>query len=190
MHRLYTRIIHPALIEFAPSPDVPGGEVDSMDAFLEKARTATHNALCYEVRRSFALIIGGTFERQLRFWLIRGAPEEREKIETASWAMLSGLVESLREISFHSAGISDDIQEMWLVVNAVRHGDGRSIDELAKRRPSMWDHLPTERFGANPTGLAGDMRVKDSDLYRYFVATLRFWCAAGASSIPGLLSAT
>jgi hypothetical protein len=30
------------------------------------------------------------------------------------------------------------------------------------------------------------MRLKDSDLQRYTLAVMKFWWAAGASSVPGL----
>jgi hypothetical protein len=70
IQRFYSRVIYLALTEFAPGPDVTGGIAPDLDTFLDRAQVHTHNALCWEMRRTFGLTIGAMFERQLRSWLM------------------------------------------------------------------------------------------------------------------------
>jgi hypothetical protein len=181
--RFFIRVIRPALGNFAPGPDVPGGIVDDMDTFLDRAKAATHNALCYEMRRTFGLTIGALFERQLRFWLGHGAPSERARIESARFPSLGPLITELRGISLASSGRAADLNELWLLANAVRHGEGPAVRNLAKIAPALWAHLSEE---AASSRRVDNIRVSDSDLERYTVAVMKFWWAAGASSIEGV----
>jgi hypothetical protein len=184
IHRFFFKIIHPALIEFEPGPDQPRGEFSDMDAFLDSCAAATHNALCFEMRRTFSLTIGALFERSLRFWLTSGAPHLRKKIETAKWEELEPMIETIRGVNLDSAGVADDIRELLSIANAVRHGSGPSMKKLLAEAPRFWRHLP---MGDNtPDKLVSDMRIRADDLWNYTLAILKFWHAAGASSIPGM----
>ena len=186
IHRFFIRIIHPALTEFTPGPDVPGRETSGVDVFLERARANTHNELCYEMRRAFALIIGGMFERQLRSWLASGAPDQRRCIERAKLPKLESMIEQLRGISLPSLDVVEDIRELWLVANAVRHGEGGSMTKLAKHNSLLWNHPVANTPTDGSQWLVSNMRVKGTDLRRYTLAIMKFWFAAGASSIPGI----
>jgi hypothetical protein len=186
IHRFYSRVIYPALTEFAPGPDVTGGVAPDLDTFFARAQAHTHNALCWEMRRTFGLTIGAMFERQLRFWLVSHAPKRRAEIEKAvSLAGLEPLIGELRGVTLEGAGSAGAIRELWLVANAVRHGEGRSLRDLVKTVPRFWSHLP-ENIPEADRALIADMRVKDRDLRRYTLAAMKFWWLAGASSVPGL----
>ena len=91
----------------------------------------------------------------------------------------------LRWGTLEDAGVADDVHELWMVANAVRHGEGRSLRSLANAAPRLWAHLPANALEAG-RALISDMRLKDSDLQRYTLAVMEFWWAAGASSVPGL----
>ena len=186
IHRFYGKVIHPALVEFTPGPDVTGGVTSDLDTFLDRAQAHTHNALCWEMRRTFGLTIGAMFERQLRFWIVNGAPERRNEIEMSRLPNLKLLIEKIRGITLEDAGVAEDIDELWMVTNAVRHGEGPSLRDLANAVPRLWTHLPTSVLEGGHTRLISDMRLKDTDLQRYTLAVMKFWWAAGASSIPGL----
>ena len=146
--RFYSKVIYPALAEFAPGPDVTGGVARDLDTFFARAQAHTHNALCWEMRRTFGLTIGAMFERQLRSWLVSHAPERRAEIEKAvSLAGLEPLIGEIRGVVLEDAGVGGDIRELRLVANAVRHGEGRSLRDLAIAAPKLWAHLPTNEIG-------------------------------------------
>jgi hypothetical protein len=186
IHRFHKRVIELALAEFTPGPDVEGGDAPSLDVFLEKAQTTTHNALCWEMRRTFGLTIGAMFERQLRQWLAHHAPTHRIEIEKAHLPKLERLIAQIRGITLEEAGVANDIRELWTVANAVRHGEGSSLKALTTASPRFWSQVPAAALKSGRAWQAGDMRVKDSDLRRYTLAAMKFWWKAGASSIPGV----
>src|SRR5437588_7818490 len=86
--QLYVKVIRPALVEFAPNNANIGGEPKSMDEFLESARIHMHDSLCHELRRTFALVVGALFERQLRSWLLQRMPTRKNDVEKAKWPQL------------------------------------------------------------------------------------------------------
>jgi hypothetical protein len=106
--------------------------------------------------------------------------------KAVSLAGLEPLIGEIRGVVLEDAGVGGDIRELWLVANAVRHGEGRSLRDLATAAPKLWAHLPTNAIEAGHAQAIGDMRLKDSDLQRYTLAVTKFWAAAGASSVPGL----
>ena len=176
IYRLYARIIQPALAEFGPTADIVSGEMTDIEAFLEAARANTNTELCYEIRRDFALIIGALFERQLQFWLsgkISPSAVERKR----SLSALLSLVDNV-DNTIVTHGIKDDLNELCLVANVVRHGSGRSAEELESIAPRFWNH---RRISPD---LVGNMRIGDNDLQKYAKAVIKFWHRAGASPLP------
>jgi hypothetical protein len=136
------------------------------------------------MRRAFGLTIGAMFERQLRYWLASQAPERRKEIDSTFLTKLTPLIGQLGAITLEEAGVAEDIHELWLVANVVRHGDGPSLETLMPVAPTLWQHLPRHQLEAGCIGLASEMRIKDLDLKRYTLAVMNFWAAAGASSVP------
>src|SRR5215467_6132843 len=92
--RLYVKVIQPALANFVATADA-GGETRDIDEFLERARINTHNSVCHELRRTFALVLGALFERQLRVWLLERMPARHKNIEDANWTTLKELLDSV-----------------------------------------------------------------------------------------------
>jgi hypothetical protein len=178
IHRLYVRVIQPALAEFAPSGDVVG-ETTDIDEYLEGARINTHNSLCHELRRTFALVLGALFERQLRSWLAEKLPTEKKRVEKANW---SGLIELLDHMdsSIRVNVVMTDLESLWSVSNAVRHGNGPSADNLLQKAPQYWDQ--TRMRPDMKRDLVGNMRIDDAQLERYAKAVMKFWHLVGASS--------
>lgn len=177
--RLYVRVIQPALAEFAPAGDVVGQATD-IDEYLEGARINTHNSLCHELRRTFALILGALFERQLRYWLAEKLPTEKNHVEKVNWPGLIKLLDRIdSSISVHV--VMTDLENLWSVSNAVRHDNGPSADNLLQEAPKLWDQT---RMRPNmKRDLVGNMRIDDAQLERYAKAVMKFWHLAGASSV-------
>jgi hypothetical protein len=182
IYRFYFRVIQPAMMEFPPAEDIPGFETTDLEVFLEAASQHTHNALCYEMRRNFALVIGALFERQLRLWLSGKTPGEAKKIETDTWL---GLIERAK-VAVGTTIIPEmaDIETLGSVANAVRHGNGRSTTKLLKNVPQLWDQAPKVSKSGWESDLVGNMRISGADLEKYVIAVLKFWHRAGASQVP------
>ena len=178
IHRFYLKVIQPALAEFMPTDDVLGGKTTDIDAFLERARVTTHNALCYEMRRTFALIVGALFERQLRSWLSGKMPGETKKIGQVKREDLVKLVE--KQVG---SSIGTDIESLWSVADAVRHGEGPSAKKLFQANPQFWNHMRTSIDLTWQSDLVGNMRICDTQLEQYTRAVLQFWYLAGASTM-------
>ena len=181
IHRFYVKVIQPALAEFVPTDDVVGVETDDIEAFLEGARRNTHNALCYEMRRTFALIIGAMFERQLRSWLSGKKPTETKKVEKVEWPALVKLAETAMGGSIGTD--MTEIETLWSVANAVRHGNGRAATKLSNTAPQFWDQARMKPDLRWKSDLVGNMRISDAQLERYATAVMRFWHLAGASPV-------
>jgi hypothetical protein len=174
-------VVQPALAEFVPTDDVVGVETADIEAFLESARGNTHNALCYEMRRTSALTIGAMFERQLRSWLSGKMPAARKKVEKEKWP---ALVKRAETAVGGSIGTDmTDIETLWLVANAVRHGNGSAATKLLDTAPQFWDHARMKPDLRWKSDLVGNMRISDAQLERYATAVMRFWHLAGASPV-------
>lgn len=179
IHRLYVKVIQPALAEFAPTVDVDiVGETTDIDQFLEHARINTRNLLCHELRRTFALVLGALFERQLRFWLSEKMPTKKETVEKKSWLQLVSLVNCV-DGSITTNPVMTDLENLHLVANAVRHGKGRSAETLLQKKPDFWSQTGKEPHVKRD--LIGKMRINDAQLELYARAVMRFWHLAGAS---------
>jgi|ERR1700733_6021255 len=186
IHRFYIRVIQPALAEFVPTDDIVGGETSELEEFLERARVNTHNALCYEMRRTFALIIGALFESQLRSWLSRQMPAETKKGEverTRGWTNLVKLVHEVDGSIGTKPLVMDHLTALWSVANAVRHGNGRAAKELLKTAPEFWNQARMKSDLGWQSDLVGNMRIVDAQLELYAKAVMDFWHSAGASSV-------
>jgi hypothetical protein len=182
IHRFYVGAIQPALMEFAPANDVIGVETTDLEVFLEAARQNTHKALCYEMRRTFALVVGALFERQLRFWLSEKMPGEAKKIERDKWP---DLIERAK-VAVGTTIITEipDLETLWSVANAVRHGNGTAASKLLINVPRFWDQAQRVSKSGWKSDLVGNMRISDAELEKYVIAVLRFWHRAGASQVP------
>lgn len=183
IYRLYVKVIQPALAEFAPSVDVnTPGETPSANRFLEYARINTHNLLCYELRRTFALALGALFERQLQLWLSEKMPTKKADVEKDLWPRFEEFVNCV-DASITKSPFVTDIKTLHRVANAVRHGNGPSAETLLKEKPEFWGHAGEGALVKRD--LVGNMRISDAQLELYAGAIMRFWHLAGASPLPG-----
>jgi hypothetical protein len=180
--RFFLKVIAPALAEFKATNDIPPMEMSEIEDYLEAARLSTHNAFCHEMRRSFALLVGAMFERQLRSWLLRKMPARIKEIE--SIGNLPKLLELVDEVDSQiRVNSQEDIDVLYLVANAVRHGNGSSATKLFHTAPNFWAHMQQKSHSNWQSDLVDNMRIGDADLERFALAVMRFWHSAGASSI-------
>jgi hypothetical protein len=188
IERFYSRVVHRTLADLVAEEAPTGGVTLDMDVFLEAARIGTQNALCAEARMALALTMGAAFERHLRLWLVNKLPGERTVLQREpGWTNVVARVSALAQTDMASLPITLDVEELWLLVSAVRHGDGSSCTSLQKKAPGLWAHLMAEELDqANSEGVASfNMLVADGDLARYAHAILSFWGYLGASPLGG-----
>ncbi|HET9281403.1 MAG TPA: hypothetical protein VFR24_05525 [Candidatus Angelobacter sp.] len=133
------------------------------------------------MRRTFALIIGALFERQLRFWLSERLPNAKKDVENATWPQLVKIVDRV-DPSIRANVFMNDLENLWLIANAVRHVNGRSAERLLKKQPTLWQQ--TGMRSRSKHDLIGNMRIDDAQIQRYATAVMRFWHLTGASSLP------
>lgn len=144
---------------------------------VQIAHDNSHNSLCYEMRLSFALTIGAAFERNLRLWLSLDRADLRPMIERAD---RRSLFKYIAEVKGSTAALmieAADITELWELVSTARHGDGPAAIRLRSLNPGLWSHQDVNiQIHYDRAGLrAYAMRVQDSDIDRYFDATIGFW---------------
>ncbi|WP_341987676.1 hypothetical protein [Azorhizobium sp. AG788] len=183
LDRLVRRVIAPALRELAPSDHArPTGELDE-EAFFALAEAETHNALCQEARRAFALTIGAAFERHLRLWLAHTALDRRAEVESARFDQILILVREIKHVDVDALPIVNDLRELWELVSALRHGDGHAANRLLLRAPNLWEHeTPEQRVDLSKNArLVSALQVHTADLDRYIRAIMIFWGEVGAT---------
>lgn len=184
MERFETEVVAPVLAKLVPIPnELRGGPRKTR---VQTARDNGHNALCYTARLSFALTVGASFERNLRFWLGRAAPAVRETIHRAARPALLRWLGDLKDLDLQKLGLEADLSELWEISAMARHGDGPAADRVAAKNPSLWAHNdPYLQALYDADGLrVHSARVSDEDLDRYFRAVIRFWRLAEKSPPP------
>src|ERR1700747_733295 len=101
-----------------------------MEQFLDRAAAQVDNYTANEAAKAFTLTLAGVFERQLSIW--------GRTIHEAGMADVSGLrgFEALLGACADHAGIDladdrlgEDLRQMFIVANVVRHGEGQSCDK-------------------------------------------------------------
>lgn len=178
LRKFYLRVMLPVLKDL--QPQLQPAFIGRRGERLEIARINGHNALCYEARRSFALMIGASFERQLRLWLCQADKARAAAIQKADFDRLVELLKEIQGVDLAGLDVAADLRELWLVVNVARHGDGASSRNLVALNPDMWDPMLRESYAKS--GLLGYMmKIRDIDLRRYLDAVQAFWSCCGGS---------
>ncbi|WP_363737152.1 hypothetical protein [Sphingobium sp. LMA1-1-1.1] len=169
--RLYRRVIVVTLDQLpAHNPPVVG-ETSSMDEFLARCAAQVDNHTANEAAKAFALTLDGLFERQLCRWA-HAHGEQAGSMETALPACVR-----IGGLDLAATGMADDLKELHLVANVVRHGEGRSCKELQAIAPLLWDSTSLDYYdlAPAPTPVSEMLRIRAGDILRYARGIGRFW---------------
>jgi hypothetical protein len=191
LDRFYKQVILATLSELRSHENVKVGEFNSMDEFFDNAEKHTFNLVAYEARRCFALTLAAIFERQLRIWARKHFSEtEKAGVSGMKFNNLLRKTAGIHALNLESAEVRKTIIELHLLGNAVRHGDGDSLDKLWKQTPHLWPHS-TEAAAMKSKEqslLSEEIRISDNNFVCYIRALTRFWGladhAAGAVIDP------
>ena len=180
LDRFYGRVVAPSLKELGLDETLTmPAEFTSMDEGLEYYAKHTTNLVSYEARRCFVLTLVSIFERQLQRWVYDHYPDAANNKLTDFDALVKATSEHYRLASINEyTCIWGTIEELRLLANAVRHGDGPSLKQLRKRAPRLWQATPTDIL---PTDA---IKILDRDFIRYIDALTRFWGLADSTLHP------
>lgn len=147
---------------------------------------AFYELLSDMARQTRLSVVAGIFhewEKQLREWLVREiwhwhrGDHVKAKIWAADFpeiaALLAGFGWDIR-----NAGYFRTLDACRLVVNAYKHGDGKSLDDLRSRFPEYLPD-PLDGTGLPPTDLEyrdhTNLSVSDEQIQSFSNAIIEFW---------------
>lgn len=176
--RFYERVVKPGLDALPIHSGLPIGAPANLADALDLASARVDNYTANEAAKAFALTLAAVFERQLSIWA-RAIEAEDSAARPAS-TKFHGFLEFCAEyaaVNLEEYGLADDLSQMFLVANVVRHGEGGSCDKLRNVAPALWDDGLSDYTDllAGPTNISERLRVRADDLRRYIRATVRFW---------------
>lgn len=167
LDRVCRQIIAPALSNLSAGWQIDG----PTPAFLGEVRLA----MGHEVRRACALMLGGMFERQLRGWLAQVLPGDIDVIQRGARDKIWPLIGLAGRLDIDAMDKIKDVVELWELVSALRHGNGRAASWLAQNASSLWSDLGPD------TRSVETLNITDADLERYYTAAMVFWGQLGAT---------
>lgn len=177
--RFYRRVVVTAVDQLSTREDLVVSEAADMDEFLERCAAMVDNYTANEAAKAFALTLDGIFERQLsRMAQMKG-------LSAGSWEKSFKSCTDAAGIDLAAIAIKDDLSELHLIANVVRHGEGRSCVDLKTVAPQLW-HSPSQDYydlAPGPTPTSEELRIRPDDLRRYARAIQRFW--GHLDSLPG-----
>lgn len=176
--RLFDRIILPGLDALAVHPRPERGEAATLDAFLDRAAAQVDNYTANEAAKAYVLTLAAVFERQLSVWARACQTEGRgDFLRIRGFeALLTGCADQAG-IDLQRDRLGSDLNQMFLVANVVRHGDGRSCETLRAAAPELWETDAPDYLDLLPgeAVVSEHLRMRKNDLIRYIRATTRFW---------------
>jgi hypothetical protein len=143
-----------------------------------------------ELHRSFALTLGGLFERNLQRLLLHSVHLTAEtkwtrverQILSGSWQGLSSAFEQIRGFPLEDFSSYQELYLLHRVTSAVRHGDGSSAEKVWELEPSLFlkDVEPTNwhsffTFGGDGEAAVSKMEIPFDRLVSFKNAVVEFW---------------
>jgi hypothetical protein len=176
--RLYDRMILPVMDSMPYHGDLETGEAACLDQFLDRAKAMVDNYTRNEAAKAFVLTLAGVFERQLSIWA-RSIQDAglADMTRLRGYEPLLGGCAKIAGIDLACDGLGNELTQMFVVANVVRHGEGQSCNRLRALAPQLWDDAATDYYDLLPgTPAASEhLRIRPRDLIRYIKATTRFW---------------
>ena len=202
LSRLYEVVVAPALLQVAEPPGLdlsgfieplvvaPAWPAEGWDGAAASVLAyspagwmldTVRQALLAECHRGFALMLGATFERQVRAWLCVLSPSRAAEIEAALREPLWNIVRDLTTVDVAQLPLARVLEELWELVSAMRHGSGRAMRRLTVLAPHLWPWP-----GPTLNNRLPDPEISGDDLRRYYGATMAFWGRVGATPPMGV----
>ncbi|MFD3262739.1 hypothetical protein [Phenylobacterium ferrooxidans] len=141
-----------------------------------------------ELHRSYALALGGLWERHFRRHLFHSAsalgPNTKTKlkdIEEGGWKTLSALFVETRGFPLTKFASHDDLELLFSVTSVVRHGNGNSSRTLFATNPRLFSNQPHSDWfsyftlGGEPAHSIHNLEITFDDLVRFKDAIIDFW---------------
>lgn len=169
--RFYQRVIIATLDQLPMHDVLTVGEAKTFEEFADSCAAQVDNYTINEAIKAFALTFDGMFERQLRRWAtVHG-------VKAKTWDKLLKKCAQIRSLDLEANEMSDNLVEMHLVANVIRHGDGQSCRELKARAPGLWDNPSRDYYDLvpGPSPASDELWMQPNDLRRYACAVFRFW---------------
>jgi hypothetical protein len=169
--RFYLRVVVRTLGELPNHGALAIGEASDMNAFLDQCTAQVDNHTANEAAKAFALTLDGMFERQLTRWTAaHGAT-------TIGWEGALKRAARIASLDLDTVGIAQDLNELHLVANVARHGEGGSCAKLQSLAPQLWDNPYQDYYDLAPGPVPASelLRIRLDDLRRYARAIARFW---------------
>lgn len=170
--RFYQRVVIATLDQLPIHNVLAAGEAKTFEEFADNCAAHVDNYTANEAIKAFALTFDGMFERQLSRWAtVYG-------VKAKTWDKLLKECAKIGSLDLRANdGMAGDLDEMHLVANVVRHGNGRSCHELRARVQSLWDNPSRDYYDLvpGPSPISDELRMQPNDLRRYACAVFRFW---------------
>ncbi len=169
--RIYQRVILATLGQLPTHEMLVAGQARSMDEFFARCAAQVDNYTANEAAKAFALTLDGIFERQLCRW----AHAHGEKAGSMNKAL--PICARIGGLDLMATGLASDFEELHLVANVVRHGEGGSCEELQAMAPHLWDSASHNYYdlAPGPTPASDRLRISSNELRRYARSMVRFW---------------
>ena len=147
------------------------GEIDLSAGISDRNSAMVDNHTANEAAKAFALTLDGLFERQLSRWANLKGLEAKDREGLLEYCALTASIDLVK------TRIADDLTELHLVANVVRHGEGWSCTELQNIAPQLWDNSSKDYYdlAPGPVPPSDELRIRPDDLRRYARAVVRFW---------------
>ena len=176
--RLFQLVIRPGLEALPVHPELHFGETTSLDEFLDRSAAQVDNYTANEAAKAYALILAGLFERQVRIWgRGLGVSMASKKPGREPFRDYLVLCAEAGDVDRYDGDLGDNLNEMFLVANVYRHGDGSSGKELRARARSRWAYDPSRYVDLLPphSEESEQLLLQPADIIRYAGACARFW---------------
>lgn len=178
LDRLFVRVIQPALAALPVHAHLEHGETAMLDQFLDRAAQQVDNHTANEAAKAFTLTIAAVFERQLSVWARVVDPTAVTGRSAAPrFAELLAICARHGKVDLGRDDLGSDLDQLLVVANVVRHGEGPACSKLGRDFPQFWDDQATDYIDLLPgPPLASEhVRIRFSDVVRFIEATVRFW---------------
>lgn len=143
-----------------------------------------------ELHRSFALGVGGMWERHFRRHLYHSAavigPKSKtflKSVERGGWDTLESAFEKVRGFPLSEFGSYPDLALLYEVTSAVRHGNGAATERLYVSHPELFSHTPIRNWhsyltlGGEPPDSIHALEITTIHLRTFVAAVADFWDA-------------